>query len=153
MSAELLLPRDSNQVRGLAQYANDFLAGAYAPPSDSALARTEHFFVDSVVCGISALALKTNAPTILRDEALRYAAAAQGATVFGSARLVAAEKAILANCAAVREWDSNGTISVTIRHAAISRANLEHNDFYAVVVAAVSSVAGMALRCCAACCS
>lgn len=35
------------------------------------------------MCGISALALKTNAPTILREEALTYADA-KGATVFGS---------------------------------------------------------------------
>jgi len=138
MSAELLLPRDSNQVRGLAQYAIDFLAGAYAPPSDSVLTRTEHFFVDSVVCGVSALALNTNAPTILRDEALRYAAAAaaESATVFGSARLVAAEKAILANCAAVREWDSNGTNFGYDPARGNIAGEFGHNDFYPVVVAA-----------------
>jgi 2-methylcitrate dehydratase len=111
MTSELTLPRDTNQVRGLARYAIDFLAGNYAPPSDWVLKRTEQFFVDSVVCGISALALGTNAPTILRDEALQYIASpnAPSATVFGAKQLVAAEKAILANCAAVREWDSNGT--------------------------------------------
>ena len=41
------------------------------------------FHTDSVMCGISALALKTNAPTILREEALTYSDAG-GATVFGS---------------------------------------------------------------------
>ena len=39
--------------------------------------------IAEVMCGISALALKTNAPTILREEALTYADA-KGATVFGS---------------------------------------------------------------------
>ena len=30
--------------------------------------------------------------------------------VFGSSKLVSVEKAIVANCSAVREWDSNGTV-------------------------------------------
>jgi 2-methylcitrate dehydratase len=138
MSVELLLPHDTNQVRGLAQYALDFLAGQFAPPSDNVLARTEQFFVDSVVCGVSALALVTNAPTILRDEALQYPAAdrARAATVFGSARLVAAEKAILANCSAVREWDSNGTNFGYDPARGNTAGEFGHNDFYPVVVAA-----------------
>ncbi|CAE7943582.1 prpD1 [Symbiodinium necroappetens] len=41
------------------------------------------FHTDSVMCGISALALKTNAPTLLREEALTYKDT-KGATVFGS---------------------------------------------------------------------
>lgn len=138
MPTELLLPRDTNQVRGLAQYAIDFLAGAFEPPSDLVLARTEQFFVDSVVCGMSALALGTNAPTILRDEALQYLAAdrAHGATLFGSAQLVAAEKAILANCAAVREWDSNGTNFGYDPARGNIAGEFGHNDFYPVVIAA-----------------
>jgi len=31
------------------------------------------FHTDSVICGISALALKTNAPKVLREEALEFA--------------------------------------------------------------------------------
>jgi 2-methylcitrate dehydratase len=30
------------------------------------------FHTDSVICGLSALALKTNAPHVLRDEALEF---------------------------------------------------------------------------------
>ncbi len=52
-----------------------------------------------VMCGISALALKTNAPTILREEALTYTDAG-GATVFGSSAKCAPEKVIAANASA-----------------------------------------------------
>jgi len=51
------------------------------------------------MCGISALALKTNAPTILREEALTYSDAG-GATVFGSSVKCAPEKVIAANASA-----------------------------------------------------
>lgn len=57
-----------------------------------------HLFVE-VMCGISALALKTNAPTILREEALTYSDAG-GATVFGSSVKCAPEKVIAANASA-----------------------------------------------------
>jgi len=39
-------------------------------PSNDVLHRTKLFHTDSFICGISALALKTNAPNVLRDEAL-----------------------------------------------------------------------------------
>jgi 2-methylcitrate dehydratase len=66
--------------------------------------RVELFHTDSVVCGLSALALRCNAPTVLRDEALDYAME-NGVCAFGSSVKVAAEKAIAANASAVREWD------------------------------------------------
>jgi 2-methylcitrate dehydratase len=72
------------------------------------------FHTDSVICGLSALALKTNAPHVLRNEALEFAVGKsskiESAKVFGSNELVPIEKAIVANCSAVREWDSNGTV-------------------------------------------
>lgn len=76
------------------------------------------FHTDSVICGISALALKTNSPSVLKNEALQYAIPNSGLTsrekgyarCFGSKSLTIAEKAICANSAAVREWDSNGTV-------------------------------------------
>jgi len=61
------------------------------------------------MCGLSALALKTNAPTVLREEALSYPDP-NGATAFGSSARCAPEKVICANSSAVREWDSNGTV-------------------------------------------
>lgn len=70
-----------------------------------------------MLCGLSALALWTNAPTILRAEALlHYAKTSKGrkgyglAKCFGSHELVLDYKAICANISAVWEWDSNGTV-------------------------------------------
>jgi 2-methylcitrate dehydratase len=63
---------------------------------------------------VSALALKTNAPRILRKEAInRYTidkSLGRASKCFGSQKWVHAEKAIVANSSAVREWDSNGTV-------------------------------------------
>lgn len=140
------LPADTNQARGIARYAIDFMASG--DPDQSVLDRTNLFYTDACLCGVSALALRTNAPTILRDEALQYAvpaghtgkplgtATTHGATCFGSSQRVKAEKAILANANAVREWDSNGTnfgYNPALGHTA---GEFGHNDFYAVPVAA-----------------
>src|SRR5204862_373452 len=107
----LILGRGTNQARGIAQYAIDFVGGKFAGPSEAVRARTELFHADSVACGLSALAAGTNAPLVLRREALEYPVGPQerGATCFASSLRVAPEKAVLANCAAVREWDANGT--------------------------------------------
>ena len=134
----------------MAHYALDFLAGKFGPVSPEVLQRVEQFFVDSMLCGVSALALRTNAPTVLRDEALCYAAvpasknaqtaSAAGrlllAPVFGSAQLVPVEKAIAANCSAVREWDSNGTNFGYDPVRGNIAGEFGHNDYYPVVVAA-----------------
>ena len=109
MSAPVVLARNTNQALGIGEYAIEFLKSG--SPSDAVLERTRLFHTDSVLCGLSALALQTNAPTILRDEALDYPSndPEKSAFVFGSNQQVMPEKAILANSAAVREWDSNGT--------------------------------------------
>ncbi|MDG2020697.1 MAG: hypothetical protein P8J59_01970, partial [Phycisphaerales bacterium] len=99
------------------------------------------FFTDSVLCGLSALACRTNAPTVLRDEAMMYADDS-GACCFGSTCRVKPEKAIAANASAVREWDSNGTnfgFNPSLGHTA---GEFGHNDFYAVPLAA-AQVAGL----------
>lgn len=131
------LPADSNQALGIAQYAKDFIGGKYGDAVDASVwERVEQFHTDSVMCGVSALALKTNAPLVLREEALTYLDP-KGATVFGSSQRCAPEKVICANASAVREWDSNGTVfgfNPKIRgHTA---GEFGHNDFYPVVVAA-----------------
>merc|ERR1719199_1769761 len=88
------------------------------------------------MCGISALALKTNAPVCLREEALEYMDAS-GAKVFGSSKTCAPEKAIVANAAAVREWDSNGTVfGFNPSIPGHTAGEFGHNDFYGVVIAA-----------------
>merc|ERR1712166_702864 len=92
------LPADSNQALGIANFSIDFMAGKGAP-DEAVWKRVQQFHTDSVMCGLSALAYKTNAPTCLRAEALEYTATT-GATCFGSSTLVQPEKAILANSAA-----------------------------------------------------
>ncbi len=155
-ATHITLPADSNQALGLAQYAIDFMAdapGTRGDPDASVLDRTNLFHTDAVLCGLSAIALGTNAPVLLREEANQYRSPIQGSgtlsgvpwakkcvrtgvPVFGSSTDVAVEKAIVANCAAVREWDSNGTnfgYNPQLNHTA---GEFGHNDFYSVATAA-----------------
>lgn len=151
------LPADSNQALGLAQYALDFMSttpGKRGEPSPAVLEKTNLFHTDAVIAGISALAVGTNAPNLLRNEALAEyrtgpagfgslaglpwakSAIRTGVPVFGSAVNVAVEKALVANCSAVREWDTNGTnfgFNPELNHTA---GEFGHNDFYSVAVAA-----------------
>jgi 2-methylcitrate dehydratase len=103
-SSVQVLKRDTNQAIDLAKYAINFLEKG--KPSGKVLERTKMFHTDSVVCGLSALALKTNAPHVLRNEALENtlsrSSKIEAATVFGSNDLVPIEKAVVANCSAVR---------------------------------------------------
>ncbi|HRJ50686.1 MAG TPA: MmgE/PrpD family protein, partial [Phycisphaerales bacterium] len=151
-TTHVVLPRDSNQALGLAQYAVDFMSDdpqLGGKPGRAVLERTALFHTDAVICGVSAIALGTNAPNLLRREALEYPAPKGSAGVswardcvrtgvppFGSDVDVAVEKAVVANGAAVREWDSNGTnfgYNPSLGHTA---GEFGHNDFYAVAVAA-----------------
>lgn len=133
---KVILGRDSNQALGIGRFAIDFLSGSLGTgPSQMVLDRTRAFHTDSLLCGASALALQTNAPTLLRAEALEYQDAG-GASVLGSNIRCKAEKAIAANSSAVREWDSNGTnfgFNPGLGHTA---GEFGHNDFYPVAVAA-----------------
>ncbi|MEM1186291.1 MAG: MmgE/PrpD family protein [Planctomycetota bacterium] len=140
------LPADTNQALGIARYAIDFLQNG--APSTAVLNKTNQFFTDACLCGVSALALGTNAPSILKAEAHEYAvpaghsgpglgrASTHGATCFGSSTRVKAEKAIVANCSAVREWDSNGTNFGFRPELGNTAGEFGHNDFYAVCIAA-----------------
>ncbi|MCC5785773.1 MAG: MmgE/PrpD family protein [Phycisphaerales bacterium] len=145
-----ILPADTNQALGIARYAKAFLESG--EPGDAVIEKTDLFHTDAVLCGLSAIALGTNAPNVLRNEALSYRvgedaprpgrAVRPGATVFGSKSLVQPEKAAVANCAAVREWDSNGTnfgYNPKLGHTA---GEFGHNDFYPVAVAA-AQMAGL----------
>ncbi len=146
------LPRDSNQALGLAQFAIDFMSdtpGKRGEPAASVYERINLFHTDACICGISAIALGTNAPTLLRREAAMYATSGKGlpwapsagavrggVPVFGGTQDVQVEKAIVANSAAVREWDSNGTnfgFNPRLGHTA---GEFGHNDFYPVCIAA-----------------
>lgn len=139
MSQSVTLPRDSNQALGLGQFAIDFLSGNLGPgPDQAVLDRIKLFHTDAVLCGVSALALGTNAPNVLRTEALSYRAEdpRNAAMVFGSNQGVMPEKAVLANSAAVREWDSNGTNFGFRPETGDTAGEFGHNDFYPVVIAA-----------------
>jgi len=117
---------------------------------DSVYDRTRLFHTDSVLCGISALAQRTNAPNLLRKEAITQYSVNPSVTdsshsksnvkvskCFGSKIWAHSEKAIAANCSAVREWDSNGTVFGYNPHMPGHDAGeFGHNDFYPVVVAA-----------------
>lgn len=112
----ILLKRNTNQALELAKYAKKFMSSGQ--PSIEVLERTKLFHTDSVICGLSALALKTNAPTILQLEAMEGkkrpispSSSQKGfALPFGSDKVTDYMKAVAANCSAVREWDSNGTV-------------------------------------------
>ena len=136
----LTFARSENQVRLLAQYALDFLGDKFAEPADAAYRRVEAFHLDSVACGVSALACGTNAPRLLRQEALDYPCGSgtttRGVPCFGSTIAVAPEKAVVANSSAVREWDSNGTNFGYDPARGHTAGEFGHNDFYPVAVAA-----------------
>jgi len=141
MSGLLILKRNTNQAVGLAEYAKKFmLSNQYI--DSRVFERVKMFHTDSVVCGISALALNTNAPTLLRHEALKYYKTSENqqefrSKVFGSSEWVAVEKAVVANSSAVREWDSNGTVFGYNREIEGHQAGeFGHNDFYPVAIAA-----------------
>lgn len=141
-SNAVTLPADSNQALGIGQFAVDFMNSRIGKPDQEVINRSVQFFTDSVLCGLSAIALGTNAPRVLRDEALRYKCEAAsgsgsgGATTFGNKTKVHPEKAVVANSSAVREWDSNGTnfgYNPALNHIA---GEFGHNDFYPVALAA-----------------
>jgi 2-methylcitrate dehydratase len=144
MNQFVTLARDSNQARGIAQYALDMVQERHPGPSDAVLERVEQFHLDSVACGVSALAAGANAPTVLRQEALEYKCALpqSGVPMFGSTVRVAPEKAVLACCSAVREWDSNGTNFGYNPERGATAGEFGHNDFYPVAIAA-AQLAGL----------
>ncbi len=123
----------TNQALGIGQFAVDFMRNAR--PSALVEERTKLFHTDSVLCGISAIALRTNAPCLLREEALEYRRDG-GVPFFGSTVKVAPEKAIVANSSAVREWDSNGTNFGYRKELGFTAGEFGHNDFYPVAIAA-----------------
>jgi 2-methylcitrate dehydratase len=134
-----LLPADTNQARGLARYALGFLREP-REISPATLALLERFHLDSVGCGISALAAGTNAPGVLRREALGISPArgSAGAACFGSPRRCLTERAVAANSAAVREWDSNGTNFGHDAARGRTAGEFGHNDYYPAAIAAAT---------------
>lgn len=133
-----ILSRKSNQALELGKYAISFIK-TNQKIDDKVYERVKMFNTDAVVCGISALALRTNAPTLLRKEALsEYETNGKfKSKVFGSDKWVQVEKAIVANNSAVREWDSNGTVFGFNKNLKEHQAGeFGHNDFYSIALAA-----------------
>ncbi|NCA11986.1 hypothetical protein EBR56_09305 [bacterium] len=131
------LLRSGNQARGLARYCIDFLATP-EPIGTATRDLLERFHLDSVGCGVSALAMGANAPTVLRREALGSppAVGSRGGVCFGDPRPCAVEKAVAANASAVREWDSNGTNFGSDAAKGRTAGEFGHNDYYPVALAA-----------------
>lgn len=156
MDSFITLPRDTNQARGIAQYALEMIHGGLPGPSDTVLKKVEQFHLDSVACGVSALAAAANAPIVLRREALDHVVEHQaklstnnqgsspqsripccsGVPMFGSRVRVPPEKAVLACSSAVREWDANGTNFGYNPARGATAGEFGHNDYYPVAVAA-----------------
>lgn len=61
---------NTNQAQGLAEYAIDFLAQDASKVHESVYDRVRLFHTDSVLCGVSAIAQRTNAPNLFRREAI-----------------------------------------------------------------------------------
>ena len=99
---------------------------------------------DSVICGIAAIATKTNAPTVLRNEAINNYEVNPSklglipmAKCFGSKLWVHSEKAIAANVSAVRAFDANATIyGYDPSRKGHNAGEFGHTDYYPVVIAA-----------------
>ncbi len=138
-----LLPATSNQARGLAVYAIDFLSRAPQPIGQATLDLLERFHVDSVGCGVSAIAHAASAPTVLRRQALATppATGTSGAVCLGSRRRCLTDRAVAANASAVREWDSNGTNFGYDPARGRIAGEFGHNDFYPVAIAAATEAA------------
>lgn len=66
----MTLPKNSNQARGLGEYAIEFLKTDPKKIDEEVFKRVQLFHTDSALCAISAIAQKTNAPNVLRDEAI-----------------------------------------------------------------------------------
>ena len=62
---------NTNQAQGLAEFAIEFMQRDFTKIDENVVDRVRLFHTDSVLCGISALAQRTNAPTILRREAIK----------------------------------------------------------------------------------
>ncbi|QDU97324.1 MmgE/PrpD family protein [Lignipirellula cremea] len=138
MPDPVFLSRDQNQARGIARYTLDFLNDRLGEPDDAVYAKVEQFHLDSVACAVAALAAGMNAPVVLRQEALSYPVSdpSQGAALLGSTSLVAPEKAVVANSAAARELDANGTNFGYNPRTGDAAGEFGHNDFYPVALAA-----------------
>eukprot|EP00919_Chromeraceae_sp_WS-2016_P052486 GHVR01124568.1.p1 GENE.GHVR01124568.1~~GHVR01124568.1.p1 ORF type:complete len:571 (+),score=145.46 GHVR01124568.1:78-1790(+) len=138
------LPRSCNQALGIGEYAIGILNGKYGDSIDEEVYKKAALLhTDSVMCGVSAVALKAKVPIILREEAIQYPDAC-GARVFGSKLRCRTEKAVVANSAAVREWNFNAVrMGYRPNMPDHQVKSVDNSDFYPVVMAAAQSSGGV----------
>jgi 2-methylcitrate dehydratase len=111
---------------------------------DDVYDRARLFHTDATLCGASAIAQKTKAPSVLRSEAeTKYWINPQSTLPIYKSKCIGSkiwshsEKAICANVSAVREWDANGTVFGYNPHRKNKQAGeFGHSDFYPIVIAA-----------------
>ena len=61
---------DSNQAQGLANYAIEFMQQDNNKIAEEVYDRVRLFHTDATLCGVSAIAQRTNAPQVLRHDAI-----------------------------------------------------------------------------------
>ena len=79
----VVLAKQDNQARGIGQFALDFMSGTLGDPAEAVFRKVEQFHLDSIACGVSALACGANAPTVLRAEASLWYTRLTGASSGG----------------------------------------------------------------------
>lgn len=101
-----VLKRTSNQTRGLADYACNFIKKGR--PSEEAIHRAKLLHTDAIMGGVVALASKTSLPTVLKHEAVTaqnsFLSLKLKARCLGSRLLSDEIRASVANSAACLEW-------------------------------------------------
>lgn len=130
--------RSQDLALGIGQWVCTFLKSG--KPPQSVIDKTLMFRKDALACGLSALALGTNAPRVFRELALASPFAAGqrlgttkislGATMYGLKSPVYGPFAARAMAAADREWDSNGTNFGFDPVRGNTAGEFGHNDFY-----------------------
>ncbi len=136
------LKKDSNQAYELAKYAVDFIKNG--KPSHQVYDRVKLAHTDAVLCGYSAIALKSSAPSIFKNEAMAGVRKGKSisrpkmgsAKVFGTLEAGNAEKAIVACASAVREFSAHpATFGFNKSLPSHQAGELASTEFYPLVVA------------------
>ena len=146
--SSITLKRQNNQANELAKYAIDFIKNG--KPSDKIINQLKLVHTDSILCGVAALALKTNIPSILKNEAFQFSR--RGGTplsrpkpgyakLFGLGDQVPLEKAIAANVSAVSELEA--TAEFFGYHSDNQITEVAQSNFLPIVITAAHQNSGM----------
>jgi 2-methylcitrate dehydratase len=152
--ARVILKKNTNQALKLAEFARDFMKDGN--PSFEVLQRAKLFHTDSTISAITALALGTHIPNMLRNEALSYVRQRKRLSeskgmiqCFGSKILTFDYKAICANVCAAREWDEIGySIGIGGKSFLRQQDELGSSHLYSIVMSAAQQTDGISGRDC-----